>query len=247
MADDLLGVLNAAADAVVEALAGQQDWGLTGHGNSQYRHDVVADAAALAVLDGAGLGVFSEESGLHNPERPVLVVLDPVDGSTNASRGLPWWAVSLCALDADGPLAAVVASPRTAERFEAMRGQGASRNGLRISPSSVEDISHAVLAFNGYPVSYFGWGQFRALGAAALDLCAVACGALDGFVDCSSASLAPWDYLGGLLVCLEAGAQVEEAFGRDLAVRQPGERRTIVAASTKVLLDDLIAARRQQP
>src|ERR1700733_9869575 len=109
MADDLLVVLNAAADAVINALAGQQDWGLTGQGNSQYRHDVVADAAALAVLGGAGLGVFSEESGLHNPGRSVVVALDPVDGSTNASRGLPWWAVSLCAVDADHPLAAVLA------------------------------------------------------------------------------------------------------------------------------------------
>ena len=247
MAEDILEVLNAAAAAVEGALATQKDWGLTGYGNAQYHHDTVADAVAIAVLDAAGLGVLSEESGLHHPERQVLVVLDPVDGSANASRGLPWWAVSLCALDASGPLAAVVASPRTAERFEAVRGEGASRNGVAISTSNVEDISQAVIAFNGYPASYFGWGQFRAFGAAALDLCALACGALDGFVDCSLHSLASWDYLGGLLVCQEAGGLVEEAFGRDLIVRQPGERRTIVAACTKALLDPLIAARRQQP
>src|ERR1700733_8241021 len=108
MAEDLLAVLNAAADAVVEALASHQDWGLNGLGSGQYHHDTVADAAAIAVLGAAGLGVFSEESGLHDPDRPVMVVLDPVDGSTNASRGLPWWAVSLCALDSAGPVAAVV-------------------------------------------------------------------------------------------------------------------------------------------
>jgi myo-inositol-1(or 4)-monophosphatase len=246
MAEDLLTVLNSAADAVVQALASQRDWSLTDVGGNQYHHDTVADAAALAVLDAAGLGVFSEESGLHHPERSVLVVIDPVDGSTNASRGLPWWAVSLCAVDAAGPVAAVVESPRTGERFQAVKGRGATRNGQRIAPSHVEDIDHAIVGVNGYPPFYFGWAQLRILGAAALDLCAVACGSLDGFVDCSPLSLAPWDYLGGLLVCQEAGVLVDEAFGRDLIIRQPGERRAIVAAATEPLLDCLIAARRQQ-
>lgn len=246
MTDELLAVLHSAVDAIVEALSGEQDWGLTGLGNNQYHHDTVADAAAIAVLDAAGLAIFSEESGLHHPERPVMVAIDPVDGSTNASRGLPWWAVSLCALDSSGPLAAVVAGPPLRERFEAARGQGASRNGKPISPSKAEDIAHSIVAFNGYPSSNYGWAQYRALGAAALDLCAVACGAVDGFVDCSAAALAPWDYLGGLLVCQEAGAQVAELHGRDLDVRRPEERRSVVAAATPVLLEHLLTARLQQ-
>jgi fructose-1,6-bisphosphatase/inositol monophosphatase family enzyme len=247
MPDDLIAVLHAAADAVIRVLAHQEDWSLTGLGHNQYRHDTAADAAAIGVLDAAGLGVFSEESGTHHPERPVLVVLDPVDGSTNASRGLPWWAISLCALDAGGPVAAVVVSPPTGVRFEAVRGQGALRNGQPISPSKVEDISSSVLAFNGYPASNFGWAQYRSLGAAALDLCAVACGAVDGFVDCSPRSLAPWDYMGALLVCQEAGVFIREVYGRNLVVRQPGERRTIIAAPTRALLDGLMAKRLQQP
>jgi hypothetical protein len=117
------------------------------------------------------------------------VVIDPVDGSTNASRGLPWWAISLCAMSEGIPVAAVVASPRTAERFEAVRGQGARRNGLPIAPSPAQELGQSVVAFNGYPASNYGWGQYRALGAAALDLCAVACGTIDGFVDCSGGGL----------------------------------------------------------
>src|ERR1700733_10448622 len=124
MTEELLGVLHTAVDAVIDVLARQEDWSLTGLGNNQYHHDTVADAAAIAVLDAAGMAVFSEESGVHNPERPVMVVIDPVDGSTNASRGLPWWAVSLCALDSSGPGAAVVAGPPLGERFEAVRGEG---------------------------------------------------------------------------------------------------------------------------
>ena len=245
MPQELLTILNKAADVVSEALAAQNDWGLTRAGGAQYHHDTVADAAALAVLEGAGVGVFSEESGLHHPERSVLVVIDPVDGSTNASRGLPWWAVSLCALDQAGPVAAVVDSPRTRERYEAVRGEGAVCNGERIRPSPARSIGQSIIAFNGYPPSYLGWAQFRVLGAAALDLCYVASGALDGFADFSALSLAPWDYLGGLLVCQEAGALVEDAAGRDLVIRQPGERRCITAAGTRQLLDELLAARHQ--
>ena len=56
--------------------------------------------------------------------------------------------------------------------------------------------------------------------------------------------MAPWDYLGGLLVCLEAGAVVAEVHGRDLNVSQPGQRRALVAAGTQALLDRLMARRR---
>jgi myo-inositol-1(or 4)-monophosphatase len=209
----------------------------------QYHHDQVADAAVLAVLDGAGFGVFSEESGVHHPERPLLVVVDPVDGSTNASRGLPWWAVSLCALDEEGPLAAVVLGVPTHERFEAVRGEGARRNGQAVRPSAAVPMDKAVVSCNGYPPWNFGWSQYRALGSAALELCLVACGVLDGFVDFSGFSLAPWDYLGALLVCSEAGAVAQDAFGRDLDVRQPGPRRAVVAANTQPLLDELLAIR----
>jgi fructose-1,6-bisphosphatase/inositol monophosphatase family enzyme len=90
-----------------------------------------------------------------------------------------------------------------------------------------------------------GWRQFRTLGAAALDLCAVAEGTLDAFVDCSPSAHGPWDYLGGALVCAEAGAPVVDALGRDLTVVVPDARRTPVAAATQPLLDALVAARRE--
>jgi myo-inositol-1(or 4)-monophosphatase len=101
----------------------------------------------------------------------------------------------------------------------------------------------AIVALSGYPKRWLGWSQYRALGAAALDLCAVAAGQLDAFIDCASRSLAPWDYLGGLLVCQEAGAFVQEAFGRDLVTRQPDARRTVVAAATPGLLAAAVAGR----
>ena len=54
-----------------------------------------------------------------------------------------------------------------------------------------------MIGLSGYPPRSLGWGQYRALGAAALDLCAVADGVLDGYVDCSRDAHGSWDYLGG--------------------------------------------------
>ena len=85
-------LLEEVVEAVRAALAGLADWGLSGTKAGQHHSDLAADAAALAVLERAGVGVLSEESGLQDAERPLLVVLDPLDGSTNAAQGIPWFA-----------------------------------------------------------------------------------------------------------------------------------------------------------
>jgi fructose-1,6-bisphosphatase/inositol monophosphatase family enzyme len=242
-ASSVLEVLQEVVAAVAASLDGLADWGLAGTKHGQYRSDLVADEAALDILDRAGYGVLSEESGLHNPSREIMVVIDPVDGSTNASRGIPWWATSVCALDDSGPLAAVVVNQATRTCFEAIRGGGALRDGLPIHPTDCQSMRSAIVAISGYPAHWLGWSQYRSFGAAALDMCAVASGQLDAFIDCAYRSLAPWDYLGGLLVCAEAGAVVSEAFGRELVVREPSERRTVVAAATPALLGEAVTAR----
>jgi fructose-1,6-bisphosphatase/inositol monophosphatase family enzyme len=247
--EELLEVLRAAAGAVRGALDALDDWGPAGAGAThagQYHSDVAADAVAVAVLDNAGLGVLSEESGLHHGERDVLVALDPVDGSTNASRRLPWYATSLCAVDADGPLAAVVVNQATGEAFEAARGKGAFSAGQRLAASGCTTVDAAVVGLAGWPPRHGGWRQMRALGAAALDLCAVGAGRLDAYVDFSLGAHGPWDYLGGMLVCHEAGATIADAWGRDLLCRDHGDRRTPVAAATPELLEALVALRTEK-
>jgi len=243
--DRLLTVLHEAATAVRVALDDLDDWGPAGTVDWQYRHDLVADAAAVDVLRRAGLGVLSEESGEHRSEAGILVVVDPVDGSTNASRGVPWFATSLCALDAEGPRAAVVVNQASGVRFEATRGGGARCDGRPLAPSRCESLDEALVGLSGYPAHHLGWQQFRALGAAALDLCLVAGGVLDAYVDCSRRGHGPWDYLGGMLVCQEAGAVVADVEGDDLVARSHADRRTPVAASTPDLLAELLAARRR--
>jgi fructose-1,6-bisphosphatase/inositol monophosphatase family enzyme len=245
--DELMAVLRGAADAVRSALdeLGEHDrWGLAGTRPGQYFSDLAADPAALEVLLGAGVGVLSEESGVHEPDRDIVVVVDPVDGSTNASRGLPWFATSLCAVDAKGPRAALVVNQATRVAFEAVRGHGARVDGRAIAPSATTAVTTAVIGLSGFPPRSLGWKQYRALGAAALDLSLVASGSLDAYVDCSRSAHGPWDYLGGMLICREAGAFVADAFDRELVTLEHDARRTPVAAATEQLLDALVDTRK---
>ncbi|HEX2039794.1 MAG TPA: inositol monophosphatase family protein [Acidimicrobiales bacterium] len=237
----MLDLLNEAADVVVAALEPYASWDARGTRPGQYGVDVVADEAVVPVLERAGVGVLSEESGLQYADREVLVVVDPVDGSTNASRRIPWYATSLCAVDAEGPAAAVVVNLANGVRYEAVRGGGSWRDGEPIVPSGCRALGEAVVGLSGMPPRRLGWRQFRALGAAALDMCAVADGTLDAYLDCSADAHGPWDYLGALLVCREAGAAVVDAAGRDLVARGHADRRTPVAAATPELLDALLA------
>lgn len=246
MRDDLLlEVLHDTATAVRTALDGLSDWGDAGTTAGQYLSDLAADDAALAVLERAGLGALSEESGLHGAERDVVVVLDPVDGSTNASRDLPWYATSLCAVDGDGARAALVVDQAGGARFQAVRGAGAMVDGRALQPSGCIEMSSALVGLSGYPPWWFGWKQFRALGAVALDLCAVAGGRLDAYVDCSPSAHGAWDYLGGMLICQEAGAHVVDAWDRTLVTLDHTARRTPVAAGQPALLDVAVRERRR--
>lgn len=230
-----------AAAAVAGALAALGDWGPNAGRPGQYKLDLAADDAALAVVHAAGLGSLSEESGRHHPDRILVAVVDPVDGSTNAHRGLAWYATSMCVLDGDGPLAAAVMNLATGARFWATRGGGAFGDHGPLVPSGATLLTDSIVALSGIPLRDRAWGQTRALGACALDLCAVAAGRIDGFYDATRpAAHGPWDYLGGMLVCREAGVPVVDAGGADLVVVDHLARRSPIAAATPELLAQLV-------
>jgi len=238
---ELVSICHTVVDAVAGAVAKVEDWAPAGPRRGQYAIDLVADAAALGVLDRPGIGVLSEESGLHRAGSPLMAVIDPIDGSTNAAHGIPWYATSICMVDEAGPRVAVVANQASGERYEAVRGGGARRDAMAVVPSAVTEMGRAVVALSGYPSRHLGWAQFRAFGAAALDLCSVADGRVDAFAVCGGAHLAPWDYLGGILVCREAGAAITEANGDELVVLTHGARRAPIAAGTAELGGELAA------
>jgi myo-inositol-1(or 4)-monophosphatase len=228
----LLAVLDEAAAAVRAALDTLEERGPSGRRPGQYHLDLAADAAALPILHAAGLAVLSEESGLSGEAHSgLLAVIDPVDGSTNADRGVPFYSTSICVLDDEGPQVGLVHNHANGDRFTAVRGGGAEKNGRAIRPSGCADLGNAIVGISGFPTAYPGWAQFRALGAASLEVCAVAEGVLDAYTVAGASSLYGWDYLAGLLVCREAGAAEAERDGRELVVRDAGSRRPVVAAT----------------
>ncbi len=240
----LLDAFDAAAAAVNAALADVRgaDRRARTDRPGQYAIDLLADAAVLRVLHDLPIAVVSEESGVSGDRSsPIVVVVDPVDGSSNAARDLPYWATSLCALDAGGPLAALVINQATGVAHRAVRGEGAFRDGVRMTASPTTEVEQSVVALSGLPGLILPWKQFRVLGSAALALCDVAAGAIDGFLDVSSWH-APWDYLGGVLMCSEAGASVADARGRALDTADGTARRQVLAAGTPDLLASLMRA-----
>lgn len=228
--DRLLDVFHHVADDVGRALATIDDWGPSGVRDGQYRADLVADRVALDILRSHPVGILSEESGAENLERDLVIVVDPLDGSTNASRGVRHFATSLCAVDADGPVVSLVAHQALPLRWWAVRGRGAWRNGVRMVEPPTRAWSDAIVGVSGPVPPDPGWAQYRALGASAVDLCLVADGTLDAFIDCSPDAHGVWDYSGAMLVCREVGVEVRDAQGRELVVLDHSARRTPVAA-----------------
>ncbi len=235
---DPLPILRECARAVGDAVAGSRHQGLSGQRESQYVLDVIADDVATHILRGAGFRVISEESG-STGEGAYAVVVDPIDGSTNADRGIPFFATSLAVMRGDELVAGLVMNHATGVCYEAQRGAGATRDGVAIRSSSVTSIDGAVIAFSGLPSSHGGWAQFRALGAASLEVCLVADGSLDAFSVTRHTRLHPWDYLAGLLIARESGAADADYDGGDLVTASMESRRPVFAG-TASLRDALV-------
>lgn len=236
--DEVQALLRGVTEDAIMALKTVPDLRAGGERDGQYALDLVVDGPLVERLLDAGLGVLSEEAGVIEPDRDLIAIVDPIDGSTNASRGIPWFNTSICVIDEQGPLVALVENHVTRERFEAIRGGGATRNGVTMQhPTGA--IATGIVGVNGAPPPAGPWAQFRCLGASALDLCAVAAGVLDGYVDFVDNAHGVWDYAAAMLVCQEVGAPLVDAFGRDLIHRDHELRRTPIAAHNDVDLETL--------
>ncbi|NNC81758.1 MAG: hypothetical protein HKN94_16575 [Acidimicrobiales bacterium] len=244
-ADELQTLLREVADEASALLATVADRMAPGERDGQYNLDLVVDGPVVQKLQAAGLGVLSEEAGELDLDWPLVAVIDPVDGSTNASLHLPWYAFSVCVVDADGPRQSLVRNLATGEQYEAIRGGGATHNGSAMSPVEPVALDTSVVAVNDVPPPGGPWAQFRSLGASALDMCAVARGGFAAYVDFAVEAHGVWDYLGALLVCREVGLEMVDVYGRDLVVLDHTARRTPVLARP-AHLDELVMLRLEQ-
>lgn len=176
-------------------------------------------------------GVLGEEGGERTGSSGVRWVVDPLDGTTNFVYDYPAFGVSIAA-EADGEVVVgvVVDIPR-GHRFTAVRGEGAARDGQAIHASDADELATALLS-TGFSYDRDRRAtqaqllttvlpavrDIRRSGSAALDLCTVASGRVDGFWE---RGLAPWDRAAGGLIAAEAGATVSEV-GDTMVASAPG-------------------------
>jgi myo-inositol-1(or 4)-monophosphatase len=187
--------------------------------------------------------IVSEES--HADERvdgPGVWIIDPLDGTNNFSNGIPIYCVSIAFASRGRVQVAAIYDPNRDELFSAVRGRGSRLNGVPIKVSDRAELKHAIICTGFYydrglvmrstlraieTLYVSGVRGIRRLGSAALDLCWVGCGRLDGFFEYR---LAPWDYSAGWLIVAEAGGVCTDRDGGTMTL----EAGNVMAANPSI-------------
>jgi fructose-1,6-bisphosphatase/inositol monophosphatase family enzyme len=234
-----------AVQVAVDALEGDPSEvvGRGADGAPSRRIDRVAEDAVLQTLDSkkAPLDVLSEEAGFINRGGESILVLDPIDGTHNAIRGVPAFSVSMAIGHSHlGDVTeALVRDLAQRTTFHAEKGHGATLDGtpIHVRPFNPRDTLVTVyLGTNAAPDANAVAAKARRvrnLGAASLDLCLVARGAADMYFMHSAvtdAKLRVVDIAGGVLIVREAGGRVLDLAGRDLDMKLETSARTDLIA-----------------
>ncbi len=199
--------------------------------------NLVTDAdthSEQAIVDAIGRAfpdheILAEERGQAGSKSPFRWIIDPLDGTTNFAHGFPAYAVSIGVEYQDRCLLGVVFDPTRQELFLAEAGGGATLNGKPIRVSRTPKLDGALLVTGfAYDIrvskqnnlDHFANFALRAqgmrrMGAAAIDLCYVACGRFDGFWELK---LNPWDTAAGSLMVIEAGGRMSDFTGSPFSI-----------------------------
>ena len=248
--DEVLSILGS-AEAVEEL-------GVGAGGDRMARVDVVAEEAILEVLSNSGipLRIVSEEKGVLDlgGGGPVYyAVLDPVDGSTNAVRGIPFSATSIAfsrSPSLSEVVAGVVADIGRGETYWAEVGEGAWKDGSRITTSRRAVLEDATIGLDFKSLGFRRIlesltdvlkkaGHVRHFGANALEICYVADGRMDAFIDVRG-KLRVTDVAAAYLIVREAGGVMLAPDGSELKVElSPTSRVSFIAASTMELFEEI--------
>ncbi len=170
-----------------------------------------------------------EETDVDGAQNHYRWIIDPLDGTTNFVHSYPQFSVSI-ALEQDGRvIVGLVYDPIRNECFKAALGRGATLDGSAIQTSIANELDKSLLA-TGFPYDHRDFADFylsyfkafmircqgiRRGGSAALDLCYVACGRLDGFWELK---LKPWDIAAGSLIVTEAGGKLSDFSGKPFSI-----------------------------
>jgi myo-inositol-1(or 4)-monophosphatase len=190
--------------------------------------------------------ILSEEQETINPSAPVRWIIDPLDGTTNFAHRFPFCAVSIAREEQGVITHGVVFAPVLDELFYAAGGAGATRNNKPIHVSSRSDLAECLVA-TGFPYDRWQLGDeyikdylsfmkctqgVRRAGAAAIDLCYLACGRFDGFFE---RKLKPWDTAAGSLIITESGGRISDYHGLGWSPFSP-----TICASNGLIHDEMV-------
>ena len=228
--DELTEAARAAARAARDLLRTARPEQVRAKGNPRdlvTEWDLRSEEVIRGVLEdrAPGVPVLGEEGGQGaGSANGLRWIVDPIDGTVNFAHGLPLWCVSIGLEDRDRIVCGVVVAPALDWWFEATLGGGArDGSGAPLRVSATQQLEHALLV-TGFPYdratnpdnNFAAWEHMkrvatvRRLGAAALDLCLVAKGALDGYWE---TRLHAWDIAAGSLIITEAGGTVTNTRG----------------------------------
>jgi fructose-1,6-bisphosphatase/inositol monophosphatase family enzyme len=214
--------------------------GMGADGTDTKQADKVAEDVALQHLARSGLkpGVVSEEAGALRGEEPWTLVMDPLDGTTNAVNNLPIYCVSLALGQGttDNVVYGIVRNIPTGDVFEAVKGQGATLNGKPIKARKLQSKEKPSLSIVfGKKADDFAlqmastWANVRSFGCAALEVSLVGSGALDAYYHGYS-SLRVTDIAAGMLILREAGGECYDGTFKRLVMDLTLEKRTAMLA-----------------
>ncbi|MBE6450411.1 MAG: inositol monophosphatase [Alphaproteobacteria bacterium] len=169
---------------------------------------------------------LGEEGDQYYQKNGYCFVCDPIDGTTNFSKGCKFSSISVALLKDGTPILGVVYNPYLDEMFCAERGKGATLNGVKIQTTKdnlantlvtfgtcVNDLSEIEMVFDYAKKCFYASTDIRRCGSAALELCNVACGRIGYFCEFK---LSPWDYSAGALIVEEAGGIMKSMDFKDI-------------------------------
>ena len=243
-----LQATNKAVDLIIDALKNPRMTNYKGRTNLVTETDRLSEKSIINHIRDTfpTHSILAEESGSDQKKPEYLWIIDPLDGTTNFVHGYPSFGVSIACLINGIPTIGVISELPANHQYFAIKGKGSYKNNMPIHVSGTKNLDQSLL------VTGFGYNhgdlwnanmslfkQFtdltqgvRRLGAAAVDLCHVACGIVDGFWEFD---LKPWDTAAGILLVEEAGGTITRMDGDNYSIYD----KHIVASNGQIHKDIL--------
>ncbi len=210
-------------EKAVNRIAGSREAGVTvamgKDGTPTKKIDRIAEDIALKILREHDLKIITEESGVVG-DGETIVALDPLDGTFNASRGIPFYSIALCFSKTEALGGMFFAYVRDLASGTEYHSDGKSyRNGERIKVSETDDVRCNAIIY--YPDRIYPFRRIRVFGSSALEICMVADGTFDCFIDIRKDGngrgyLRVFDISASLFIARNAGAEISSLDGDDL-------------------------------